>query len=412
MPHITVRGDLYSVSKSKLFFASTAFVCFCVQPFFSLLSLIIILLSLKGVKEFHLKTFIIIGSAYIALVNLTKVPESDLNNYLQSFNSARELSYIQFMAIYTREPLYYSLVFVLGSIGFFTDKHFIFINSFLPYVIFLSAVFKLCLHIELNKRVILLILIILLFFPQLFSLSAHLLRQFIASGLCIYVIVGYLITGRISFVIAMASFFTHFFVALLFYIMVVVKLTYKVRMPVFLIFIGSLTFIGVSFYFLRTVLQMIDLPVVFHPLVSRILDPTGSIDFGYLNVQSYTLILTIFCVCIYNITFSASNKKTENFYVVHLSIIYFSGLVFVSSFVPAFSEVTHRYLLLLYFLCGIVLPYTYVLLGKSFKQITFLIPVIVIMLFFTYTKFGTWKYASIIELLIWSPAHFWYLDTA
>ena len=411
-PHITGRRHRYRVSKSEILFVSTACVSFCVQPFFSLLSLIIIVLSSKKATALHLNTIIILGSVYIALVNLTKVHESDLINYLQSFNSAGVLSYTKFMAIYTREPLYYSLVFVLGNISFIKDKHFIFINSFLPYVIFLSAVLRLCLHLELNKKTILLILVVLLFFPQLFSLSAHLLRQFSSSALCIYVIVGYLTTGRVSIVIALASFFIHFFISLFFYIMVAVKLSYIRRMPVFLVYIWSLILMGVSLYLLRMASQIVDLPVVFIPLISRIIDPTGAIDFGSLGAGSYTLIVTIFCVCIYNITFSARNEKTENFYIVHLAIITFTGLIFICSFVPAFSEVTLRFSMLLYFLCGIFLPYTYKLLGKFFKQITFLISVIVIVQFLTYTQSGPWQYASTLELLLWSPWHFWYFDTA
>lgn len=385
------------------------FLCFSLQPFFSLISLVLIMISMQRIKIFYLYMIIILGSTYIGLINITKYPESDLYTYLFSFNQAKDLTFVNFMVLNSREPLYYALIFLIGNIPYVTENHFLFISSFLPYMIFLSAVLRLCLYLDLNRRLTILFLILLLFFPQLFNISAHLLRQFLASAICTHVIVSYLTTARARIMLAAAAFFIHFFVSLLFFLLIITRLTHSRRLPISVTYIGSITLMCAGIYVLQVVVSALPVPLMFAPLASRILNPAGSIDFSSLGVINYTFIFIIICSSIYNITCSKKFLRTDSFYIVHKAVITFCLMIIVSSFFPSFSEVTLRFSMLLYFISGIVLPYSYNLMDKKvYQEITALLAGVVILMFFVNSQNGTWQYAKILELLVWSPLNFWF----
>ena len=61
----------------------------------------------------------------------------------------------------------------------------------------LISVLQLSLHLKLSTDQFRFAAIVTVL-PQLFNMSAHLIRQFIASSICIYVVVQYLTTQRIK----------------------------------------------------------------------------------------------------------------------------------------------------------------------------------------------------------------------
>ena len=113
------------------------FICFLVQPFFTLMFSVIIVLFLNTKSSFHVYVIAILGALYLGLVNLTKIPESDLIYYLDAFNQAKILSLTEYFIVHTREPLYSALVYIMSNISFLNDRHFLIASTFIPYVIFL-----------------------------------------------------------------------------------------------------------------------------------------------------------------------------------------------------------------------------------------------------------------------------------
>ena len=127
----------------------------------------------------HLYAVVVFVAAYLGLVNLTTAPESDLANYIQAPKDAEDLDIGAFLLFYSREPLYYFLLYYLGNIPLFDQRHYIFLSTFVPYAIFGCSIIKVSLKLRLDHSLILGLVLCLLFFPQLFNISAHLMRQFL-----------------------------------------------------------------------------------------------------------------------------------------------------------------------------------------------------------------------------------------
>lgn len=384
--------------------------CFSVQPFFTFIISALLGLFLNTKSSYYIYIIIVLGSLYLGLINLTKIPESDLVNYLYSFNQAKNLNFKEFLILHPREPLYTIIVYILGNIYFLSDKHFLIATTAIPYVIFLVSVVQLSLHLNLRNRSILALVLLLLFFPQIFNISAHLVRQFIASSICFYVVSKYLTTGKRKVVTAIVAFFIHFFVSLFFFLIFIMRYAHSKRYPPSLTIVSSIFLLCISYFTIYAI--VLNLPaniLLFHAITSRIINPAGQIDFNPMGLSQYVFIITILSCAIYNLKGNSSHFRTINFKIVHRAIIAFCLLILISSFIPTFSEVTLRFSMLLYFASGLVLPYTLMRVNNRINTefiLIIFIPV-VIGLFFLNSQFGTWQYANIYELLAYSGPEFW-----
>ena len=193
-------------------------ILFSLQPFFTLIFCLILGSFIKSENQTHIYVLAFLVSLYLGLVNITKTPESDLLNYIQAFHDSQLLGLSDFLVIHSREPLYYISVFILGNSGFISETGFVFMSTFFPYYIFLSAIIKLSASVCLRNRSIIIIMISLAFFPQLFSLSAHLMRQFLAAAIMVYVLSEFIIFGEKKYLVGIVAFLNHFSVGVFFFI--------------------------------------------------------------------------------------------------------------------------------------------------------------------------------------------------
>lgn len=393
------------------FIGITFLLLFLLQPFFTLLFCVIFSLFMRTKNPFHVYMVVFLGSLYLGLVNITKTPESDLIQYLAAFDDAKIMNLGSFFILYSREPLYYLAVYVMGSIDFLDGRHFILASTFIQYFVYLVAVLKLCLHINLSHRSTVAFIVMLLFFPSLFSISAHLMRQFIASSICIYVVVQMLIFEKTNILLAFVSFLNHFFVGLFFFLIVSLKIAHSKRISKALVLISSsltLALVGVALYSVSR--YLVDMPYV-GAIFSRIINPVGFIEFAPFNLSQTVFSLFILGCSLFNLNSKWSSCKTANFEIIHWATVFFCGIVILSSFISSFSEVTLRFSLFLYFAVGFVFPYTLFRINRRIDTQPFLIilMVLVIISFMNKIQFGAWEYADIVELLSYSFFGFWAL---
>jgi hypothetical protein len=354
---------------------------------------------------------VFLGSLYLGLVNITKIPESDLIQYLAAFNNAKILSLGVFLALYSREPLYYLVVYIMGNIDFLDSNYFILASTFIQYFVYLVAVLKLCLYINLSHRTIVAFIVILLFFPSLFSISAHLMRQFMASSICIYVLVQMLIFKKINFLLAICSFLNHFFVSLFFFLIASLKFAYSKKISKALVLISSsftLALFTVALY--SSAQYFVNVPYL-GAIFSRIINPEGFIEFEPFNPSQMAFSLFILGCSLLNLNSMLHSYKTAYFEVIHWAVISFCVIVILSSFISSFSEVTLRFSLFLYFIVGLVFPYTLFIINSRIDTQPFLIILMVVVMisFMNKTQFGAWEYADIIVLLNYPSFELWAL---
>lgn len=182
-----LRSERATTSRALLLLA----VLFFFQPVIAVLVLTVFCLLLTRSSLLLLCVLVAILSMYLGLLNLMKHPESDMVVYLQWLERARELGFIEFMAISPKEPGFCLYMYLVANVLRSSDGLFIFVSTVLPYAIFLMALARLGNRLNLPAYALVSALIFFAFFPALFNNSAHLMRQFLAGALVAWFYIDY-----------------------------------------------------------------------------------------------------------------------------------------------------------------------------------------------------------------------------
>lgn len=124
-------------------------------------------------------------SFVLASLNSTKHPESDLFNYKTSYIASSFYNFDELLNSIYREPGYYISEFLFSQSGL-DFSVFLFTISFMSYFFMFKSFDKFFYKESVLKKGLLVVLIA--FIPEFFSLSAHLLRQFTATSFCLLAI--------------------------------------------------------------------------------------------------------------------------------------------------------------------------------------------------------------------------------
>ena len=156
---------------------------FIVNPLLGTLG--VILLALYDKKGININCLIVFLSIFLALINTTKIPESDMLGYSFTYKLAHKEDFVSFIKTFNKEPVFYTQIFIFSNIGI-SFKGYIFIHTLISYIFYLNSIHKFQKAIpKSNLSAIFGIILGALFF-ELFSLSAHLVRQFLATSLLLY----------------------------------------------------------------------------------------------------------------------------------------------------------------------------------------------------------------------------------
>lgn len=175
-------------------------------------------------------TFLIVFACFLTalfngLVNATKVPENDLIWYLSGYLDAGKMPFLQY--IYS-----FGLTGNGKELGFSTFNYFLYLlggDNTKLYIIFLTlttysflnlAVFKFGKALQIPKAYVITAVFVMAFTPYIFTMSAQLLRQFLAASVLMYVLINKLFYHQNSIVLIIFMIFCHssaiFFVPYLF----------------------------------------------------------------------------------------------------------------------------------------------------------------------------------------------------
>lgn len=187
---------LYSRSHLSLNYKIVFSILFILNPTITSL-LILFFLSGKSCKVNHIFLGIIL-SAYVSLINVTKVPVNDLESYLEYFSAAGEMSLYEYLFYWNKykggveslkEPAYAVFSYISYHILGGNQKAFVFFFSFLIYNLFFLSLYKVCKYLNLSNRQVVVSILVLFFNPVFFSLSVHLFRQILAGAILFYILV-------------------------------------------------------------------------------------------------------------------------------------------------------------------------------------------------------------------------------
>lgn len=137
--------------------------------------------------------FIIACVGYVSLVNITKVPDSDLIWYLDSYERAFGSKFFEYLLVSgpfgnKDTDIGYALFsWIISNTTHANISIFVFLHSFISYSFLCMGLFRWGRFLSVRVSVFMTSIIIACFFPYIFTRSAHIMRQFSASCLLLYV---------------------------------------------------------------------------------------------------------------------------------------------------------------------------------------------------------------------------------
>lgn len=148
--------------------------------------------ALSSNKKERVWPFMLLLAIYLCSINSTKTPESDMVGYLEMFSKAEENGLENTIKFWDNDRLkeivygtfvYLSYFFLGGN-----ERLFIAVITFLTYFFIFKAIYLMDNKKENNNYLIVASAISIAFFTQYFSLTAHLIRQVLATSIFMYAI--------------------------------------------------------------------------------------------------------------------------------------------------------------------------------------------------------------------------------
>lgn len=194
---------------------------FLLMPLAAILGATVLILSQKiKQKEFLFFLFTLIA-IYLGLINATKVPMSDQENYMNAYrlvphqsvwDSLTNLYGMRYAEDFTTKEMGYGLLNIIGyglSLGYYP----LFIVEFtvLLYMLYFVSIYRFFAYLRLRNKVYYILsgVFCLSFFTQFFNLSIHLQRQEIATAIMIYALVDSVVRKKINWYLVIVGVLMH-----------------------------------------------------------------------------------------------------------------------------------------------------------------------------------------------------------
>ena len=136
-----------TLSANNLVLGLFLIISFIVFPFSLSLLIIFFVISFNQLKLPQLDRIAVnILAIYLSLINSTKTPEADMENYLLRFKEVPETTFLDFIFFGegAREPIFSFLNYIGYYLSFGSFQFFIFLVSFMIFSIQFTALKKYC----------------------------------------------------------------------------------------------------------------------------------------------------------------------------------------------------------------------------------------------------------------------------
>lgn len=325
---------------------------------------------------------------FLSFLNYNKRIEGDLIQYQVWFDLVDKFSFFDFLFLEGKEPVYFSFVYLIKSLG--ADfPLFIYLISFTAYLLIAISI----LHFLRNhhKNLTIVSLLVLFLFPELFSLSAHLVRQFLAFSVFSLVLSGLIKNKKLEIVVFLVSGMIHTSI----FLFVPVLLLYRKKEEKGSFFISLGAFFLILFlvkYFSQYFIFLQEFPLfgyIFERFFSK-----NNWSPDEVNLFSYIYILIILLISLKKSKLKSIEIDFKEIKLFVLTTIFFIGFNFNN------KEIFLRYSFYLYFIFPFIIAYLYSFF--PFKKDRFPIPIFfcsLLILFLLTLNKGTWYYKDYDNLL-------------
>lgn len=399
-----VRENFNLIKKLKYVRVNTLnifpLMLFAFSPFLSITLFVLILVCQKSPKSSSYYLLISFISIYLGLINLTKTPESDLATHIDFYLLANDLSLAKYVILFGKEPLYFLFSYITYYITAGSVKLFIIAFTFISYFFFLKAIYLFFKKMEVNNTTIIFSIIIGSFFPQLFLISAHLIRQFMAASFLMYALVLFFFYDKkkTAWIFLVFSILTHtttlLFVPFFFINKFKEKINYKHVLYLFfpIIIIGSIL-PYISTVIVNTLGNNIFTYVFFR---LGLKDPYQYEPISFL--QYFTLALVAILALWLHFNQKAFKKVNIQAGINQFTYTVIFLTVFIVSNLSN-SELSVRYFFFIYFFLPFIISLILMSNRIEYILLRFLLSFSLITFFFYKIENGIWEYESLLTLI-------------
>lgn len=391
---------------------------FLANPLLGLLFLFHLLISNFRVnKQIFISLFIVFLAFFLSFINSTKIPENDLLFHANQYMYAENMGLLQYLKYIEKEPIGYIFNYVMYYITGGSVKLWVITFSFISYMLFFNAIKRFYLKIEAPLYLLVLSLILAAFFPQLFSLSAHLIRQFIASCIFIYFAINKIFYNKNKYWFVLLGVLTHGS-SLILYALVYFKFLgdFKKYRVLNIILLIILIFYQTIASLLLTVLGGLS------PALDYILQRASSdttFDLGDFQLMNFVMMIIMVVVALSSKTIISkmsnrnqesedleeNSKELQSMGDEHLKLqknvkFFFFTMIILSFFIVINlnqSELSHRLFFYLFFYFPFVIP-LFLMRFKQSALLSYLLSCLFMVYFVFKLEFGVWNYGSLYKL--------------
>ncbi len=151
---------------------------------------------------------------FIGLINSTKVPENDLVWYLSGYLDAGKMPLLDYLVNFGIMGAGKEFVFPLFNYIIYqfvgdNTKLYVIIHSLVSYGLLNFSIYKFGKALSIPQKYIITAIVVMSFTPFIFTMSAILLRQFLASSLLMYILVNKFFYKKNSYLLMVAMVLTH-----------------------------------------------------------------------------------------------------------------------------------------------------------------------------------------------------------
>jgi hypothetical protein len=392
-------------------FSIPLLICFIINPLFGLLlfGIYIIVSNRKLNLILKLSTFLV--ALFIGCVNSTKVPENDLVWYLSEYIRAGKMTFLEYLSSFGvmgntegilasgKEPVFAIFNYIAHQFLGDNTNLYVLLYSFVAYSFLNLAIYKFGKAVKIPNKFIITAIFLMSFTPYIFTMSAILLRQFLASAILMYILVNRLFYAKKSYVLIVLMVLIHssafLFVPFLFIPFfkksLLIKKTFVYYLIILLVLLNVQNIASV-------LLPIFDNVPLFKYILTRASRDT-TFDLGRLSLaKQLTSILTVILPLILIYLLRPALKKKKGL------IYFFNILLILVIFIMANlnqSELSNR----LNFYVWPFFPFVFLLYAWYFKlHRLILISIIffIIIFFIYYLSAGMWTYTLGIGIYYYS----------
>lgn len=194
---------------------------------------------------------------YMAFINTTKIPISDMLEYQKVFFQAKECGIVDYIQQNGKEPIFYALTYIC---------YYLFGGNWNLYVMFLTLLYYLIINYSIvlfgkkcscSSLSIVIALIVGAFFFQIFIMTGHLIRQCLAEAFFIYFLIRKFVIKRTSWWVAILALGMHSSVLPLIGISLLPQIKRSLTIKEFLKGVLLLVVLALVFFLLESVLSSV-----------------------------------------------------------------------------------------------------------------------------------------------------------